>query len=68
MIRVVGCAALIQAEQPPEQIASTSVRGSLVLLGTAAIMITLLCGIALRGLDRLSARRAVPPSRSCSAK
>jgi MFS family permease len=37
---------------------STSLRASLVILGAAALLITLLCGLGLRGLDALSAQRA----------
>lgn len=36
----------------------TSLRVSLLILGAAAVLITLLCGLGLRGLDALSARRA----------
>ena len=39
-------------------VASTSLRASLVILGAAAMLITLLCGLGLRGLDALNARRA----------
>jgi len=39
-------------------VASTSLRASLLILGTAALAITLLCGLGLRGLDALNARRA----------
>jgi MFS family permease len=39
-------------------VTSTSLRASLLILGTAALAITLLCGLGLRGLDALSARRA----------
>jgi MFS family permease len=39
-------------------VTSTSLRASLLILGTAAMAITLLCGLGLRGLDVLNARRA----------
>ena len=39
-------------------VASTSLRASLLILGAAAMLITLLCGLGLRGLDALNARRA----------
>jgi MFS family permease len=39
-------------------VASTSLRASLLILGTAALVITLLCGLGLRGLDALNAQRA----------
>ena len=39
-------------------VASTSLRASLVILGVVALSITLLCGLGLRGLDALNARRA----------
>jgi MFS family permease len=39
-------------------VASTSLRASLLILGAAALLITLLCGLGLRGLDALSAQRA----------
>ena len=42
----------------PVLVALTSLRASLVILGTAALAITLLCGLGLRGLDALSAQRA----------
>jgi MFS family permease len=42
----------------PVLVALTSLRASLVILGAAAIVITLVCGLGLRGLDALSARRA----------
>ena len=42
----------------PALIASTSLRGSLLLLGGAAILVTLLCGLGLRGLDAVSAKLA----------
>ena len=41
----------------PVLMAVTSLRASLLILG-AAVLITLLCGLGLRGLDALSARRA----------
>ena len=39
-------------------VAVTSLRASLLILGAAALAITLLCGVGLRGLDTLNARRA----------
>jgi MFS family permease len=39
-------------------VASTSLRASLLTLGAAATLITLLCGLGLRGLDALNAQRA----------
>lgn len=42
----------------PVLVASTSLRASLLILGTAALLITLLCRVGLRGLDVLSAQRA----------
>jgi MFS family permease len=39
-------------------VASASLRASLLILGAAAMLITLLCGLGLRGLDALNARRA----------
>lgn len=39
-------------------IASTSVRASFLILGGAALLVTFACGLALRGLDAVSARRA----------
>jgi MFS family permease len=42
----------------PVLVALTSLRVSLLILGAAAIVITLVCGLGLRGLDALSARRA----------
>jgi len=39
-------------------VASTSLRASLLVLGGAALLITLLCRLGLRGLDALSAQRA----------
>jgi MFS family permease len=39
-------------------VASTSLRASLLILGTAAMLTTLLCGFGLRGLDALNARCA----------
>ena len=38
--------------------ALTSLRASLLVLGAAAVLITVVCGLGLRGLDALSARRA----------
>jgi len=42
----------------PVLVVLTSLRASLVILGAAAILITLVCGLGLRGLDALNARRA----------
>jgi len=42
----------------PVLVAATSLRASLLILGAAALAITLLCRIGLRGLDVLNARRA----------
>jgi MFS family permease len=42
----------------PVLIASTSLRASLLILGGAALAVTLACGLGLRGLDALNARRA----------
>ena len=42
----------------PVLVALTSLRASLVILGAAAMAITLLCGLGLRGLDALNAQRA----------
>ncbi len=42
----------------PVLVASTSLRASLLILGTAALAITLLCRLGLRGLDALNAQRA----------
>jgi MFS family permease len=39
-------------------VAVTSLRASLLILGAVALTITLLCGLGLRGLDALNARRA----------
>ena len=42
----------------PVLVALTSLRASLLILGAAAILITLVCGLGLRGLDSLNAQRA----------
>ena len=42
----------------PVLVASTSLRASLLILGGAALATTLGCGLGLRGLDALNARRA----------
>jgi MFS family permease len=42
----------------PVLVTSTSLRSSLLVLGGIAVLITLLCGLGLRGLDALSAHRA----------
>jgi MFS family permease len=42
----------------PVLVALTSLRASLLILGSAAVLVTVLCGLGLRGLDALSARHA----------
>ncbi|MGH3220278.1 MAG: cyclic nucleotide-binding domain-containing protein [Streptosporangiaceae bacterium] len=42
----------------PVLVASASVRASLLILGAAAVAVTLACGLGLRGLDALSAQQA----------
>jgi MFS family permease len=42
----------------PVLVASTSLRASLLILGAAALLVTLLCRLGLRGLDALNAQRA----------
>ena len=42
----------------PVLVASISLRASLLILGAAALAVTLLCRLGLRGLDALNARRA----------
>ena len=42
----------------PVLLAATSLRASLLILGAAAVTITLLCRLGLRGFDALNARRA----------
>jgi MFS family permease len=42
----------------PVLVAFTSLRASLLILGAAAVLVALLCGAGLRGLDALSAQRA----------
>jgi MFS family permease len=42
----------------PVLVAATSLRASLLILGAAALAITLLCRLGLRGLDAVNARRA----------
>ena len=55
----VSVAAMIAgAVLAPVLVAVTSLRASLVVLGAAAVLITVLCGLGLRGLDVLNARRA----------
>jgi MFS family permease len=55
----VSVAAMIAgAVLAPVLIALTSLRASLLILGAAAVLITVLCGLGLRGLDALSAQRA----------
>jgi MFS family permease len=41
----------------PVLLALTSLRASLVILGAAAVLITVVCGLGLRGLDALNAQR-----------
>jgi MFS family permease len=55
----VSVAAMIAgAVLAPVLVAVTSLRASLVILGAAAVLITAGCGLGLRGLDALNARRA----------
>jgi MFS family permease len=55
----VSVAAMIAgAVLAPILLALTSLRASLVILGAAAVLITVLCGLGLRGLDALNAQRA----------
>jgi MFS family permease len=55
----VGVAAMVAgAVLAPVLIALTSLRASLLILGAAAIAVTLASGLGLRGLDALSAKRA----------
>jgi hypothetical protein len=42
----------------PVLVTSASVRASLLILGAAALAVTLACGLGLRGLDALSAQQA----------
>jgi MFS family permease len=42
----------------PVLVASTSLRASLLILGAAALLITLMCRLGLRGFDALNAQRA----------
>jgi MFS family permease len=42
----------------PVLVASTSLRASLLILGGAALLVTLLCRVGLRGLDAFNAQRA----------
>ena len=42
----------------PVLVASTSLRASLLILGAATLLVTLLCRVGLRGLDVLNARHA----------
>jgi MFS family permease len=54
-----GVAAMVAgAVLAPVLIALTSLRASLLILGAAAIVVTLASGLGLRGLDALSAKRA----------
>jgi MFS family permease len=55
----VSAAAMVAgAVLAPVLVALTSLRASLLILGAAAVLVTLLCGLGLRGLDALSARHA----------
>jgi len=55
-----ACAAAVVAGAilAPVLITSGSLRASLLVLGGIALLITVLCGVGLRGLDALSAHRA----------
>jgi MFS family permease len=55
----VSAAAMVAgAVLAPVLVASTSLRASLLILGAAALLVTLLCRAGLRGLDVLNAQRA----------
>jgi MFS family permease len=59
VVDAVSVAAMVAgAVLAPVLIAFISLRASLLILGAAALVITLLCRLGLRGLDVLSARRA----------
>ena len=59
IFNAVSVAAMVAGADPaPVLAAATSLRASLLVLGAAALAITLLCGPGLRGLDMLNARRA----------
>jgi MFS family permease len=59
VVEAVAVAAMVAgALLAPVLLAWTSLRGSLWILGLAAVVTTLLCGLGLRGLDALSRRRA----------
>ena len=59
IFNAVSVAAMVAgAVLAPVLVALTSLRASLLILGAAAVLVTLLCGLGLRGLDALSARHA----------
>ena len=59
IFNAVSVAAMVAgAVLAPVLVALTSLRASLLVLGAAAMLMTLVCGLGLRGLDALSARRA----------
>jgi MFS family permease len=59
VFEAVSVAAMVAgAVLAPVLMAATSLRASLLILGAAALAITLLCHLGLRGLDALNARRA----------
>ena len=59
IFNAVSVAAMIAgAILAPVLVAATSLRASLLILGAAALAITLLCRLGLRGFDVLNARRA----------
>jgi MFS family permease len=59
IFNAVSAAAIVAgAVLAPVLMALTSLRASLLILGAAALAITLMCGRGLRGLDALSAQRA----------
>jgi MFS family permease len=51
-------AMIVGAVLAPVLVAAVSLRASLVILGAAALLVTLLCRLGLRGFDALNARRA----------
>ena len=59
IFEAVSVAAMVAgAVLAPVLVASASLRASLVILGGVALVVTLGCGVGLRGLDAVSARRA----------
>ena len=59
VFNAVSVAAMIAgAVLAPVLVAAVSLRASLVILGAAALLVTLLCRLGLRGLDALNAQRA----------